>query len=179
MKSPLTSSSVGIVAAALLLLIANDPAPAADKPKPPVSLPQVHPGWKIELVAEPPTLLYPSVVTCAPDGRIFVAQDPCDMPGPSNEPIDSILCIHPDGHITKFAEGLHAVFGLAYVDGKLYVHHTPDFSVFDDYDGVGHNRVDLFKTNPDPNAGGKGFNDHIPSNMRLAMDGYFYMSTGD
>ncbi len=165
-------------ALALVLLLAKNFTHAADVPKT-ASLPKPHPDWKIELVAEPPVLKYPSVVTCAPDGRIFVAQDPADMPGPSNEPIDSILCIHPDGHITKFAEGLHAVFGLAYLDGKLFVHHCPDFSVFDDDNGVGKNRVDLFKTNPDPNVGGKGFNDHIPSNMRLAMDGYFYMSVGD
>ncbi|MSU37100.1 MAG: c-type cytochrome [Pedosphaera sp.] len=143
------------------------------------ALPKCPPDWRVEVVSEPPQLVHPSTVCVAPDGRVFVAQDPIDMGLPSNSASDSILCIHPDGKITKFADTLHAVFGLAYLDGKLYVHHTPDFSVFTDDNGVGKDRVDLFTTNPDPNNNGRGFNDHIPSNMRLGMDGCFYMSTGD
>jgi putative membrane-bound dehydrogenase-like protein len=146
---------------------------------PDAALPKGPPDWKVELIAKPPQLVHPSTVCVAPDGRVFVAQDPVDMGRPSNAAEDSILCIHPDGRITKFAENLHAVFGLDYMDGKLYVHHCPIFSVFTDDNSVGKDRVDLFTTNPDPNGGGRGFNDHIPSNMRLSMDGYFYMSTGD
>src|SRR4051812_46056605 len=63
--------------------------PAADE------LPVCPPDWKVELIAQPPVLIHPSVVTCAPDGRIFVAQDPIDMGLPSNSEGDSILCIHP------------------------------------------------------------------------------------
>lgn len=142
-------------------------------------LPIAPPNWKVELVAKVPELIHPSVVTAAPDGRIFVAQDPIDMGEPSDSAGDSILCIHPDGRITKFAEKLHAVYGLCYVDGKLFVHHTPLFSVFTDKDSVGTDRQDLFTTNPNPNNNGRGFNDHIPSNIRLGMDGWMYMSTGD
>ena len=98
---------------------------------------------------------------------------------PATQAGDSILCFHPDGHVTIFATNLHAVFGLAYVDGKLFVHHTPDFSVFIDDNGVGKDRKDLFTTNPNPNLNGSGFNDHIPSNIHLGMDGWFYMTTGD
>ncbi len=133
--------------------------------------------WKIEVVAEQPTVNYCSVVCCAPDGRVFLAEDPMDMIGPPNQPIDRILCLHPDGKITVFAEKLYAIFGLVYMDGKLYVHHSPKFSVFDDGGTVGKNRVDLIDcTNPKPWG---GMNDHIPSNFRLGMDGWFYMSTGD
>ena len=133
--------------------------------------------WKIEVVAEQRKVNYCSVVCCAPDGRVFLAEDPMDMIGPPNQPIDRILCLHPDGKITVFAEKLYAVFGLVYMDGKLYVHHSPKFSVFDDGGTVGKNRVDLIDcTHPKPWG---GMNDHIPSNMRLAMDGWFYMCTGD
>jgi putative membrane-bound dehydrogenase-like protein len=142
-------------------------------------LPTPAPDWKVESLAQPPQLIHPSVVCAAPDGRIFVAQDPIDMGQPSDATADSILVIHLDGKITKFAEGLHAVFGLYYLDGKLYVHHTPNFTVFTDRDSVGTERTELFTTNPNPNLAGKGFNDHIPSNLRLGMDGWFYMSTGD
>jgi putative membrane-bound dehydrogenase-like protein len=133
--------------------------------------------WKVEVVAEQPTVNYCSVVACAPDGRVFLAEDPMDMVGPPNQPIDRVLCIHPDGKITVFAEKLYAVFGLVYMDGKLYVHHSPKFSVFDDGGTVGKNRVDLIDcTHPQPWG---GMNDHIPANFRLGMDGYFYMSAGD
>src|SRR5437773_11186599 len=96
------------------------------------SLPKCPPDWKVELVAKHPQLVHPSTVSVAPDGRVFVAQDPIAMGLPSDSAQDSILCVHPDGRITRFAENLHAVFGLAYLDGKLYVHHTPNFSVFTD-----------------------------------------------
>ncbi len=143
--------------------------------------PKGPPDWKVEVVAKYPDIKHPSVVTVAPDGRIFVAEDPMDMGEPSHIPVDRILCLHPDGKVTVFAEKLYAVFGLAYIDGKLYVHHTPRFSVFTDENGVGKDRLDLIEcTNPYPaGAGGGGFNDHIPSNCRLAMDGFLYVSIGD
>jgi putative membrane-bound dehydrogenase-like protein len=144
--------------------------PAAEAPKGPAD-------WKVEVLYQQPTVNYCSVVCCAPDGRVFLAEDPMDMVGPPNRPIDRILCIHPDGRITTFAEKLYAVFGLLYMDGKLYVHHSPKFSVFEDGGDVGKNRVDLIDcTHPQPWG---GMNDHIPANFRLGMDGWFYLSTGD
>jgi putative membrane-bound dehydrogenase-like protein len=137
-------------------------------------------NWKLDILAEKPAIHHPSVLFPAPDGRIFLAEDPMDMKGSSKDPTDRILVIHPDGKITVFAEGLYAVFGMQYIDGKLYVHHTPKLSVFTDVDGVGKDRVDLIDSdNPSPNVDGHGFNDHIPSNIRLAMDGYLYITTGD
>src|SRR5271157_370632 len=136
------------------------------------------PGWRAEMVAQAPAISAPSVVCCSPDGRIFLGQDLMDMGSPTDKPGDRILCIYPDGKITVFATNLYAVFGLQYIDGKVYVHHSPKFSVFDDDHGVGVNRVDLIASdNPHPWA--PSFNDHIPSGFHLAMDGYFYISTGD
>ncbi|MDB6027231.1 MAG: hypothetical protein JWM68_3454 [Verrucomicrobiales bacterium] len=148
----------------------------ADKPN--LFLPTAPPDWKLETVAIAPKVQTPTVLCCAPDGRLFVGQDPMDMLRPSDQPSDSIICIYPNGKITVFATNLYAVFGMQYLDGKLYVHHTPKFSVFDDSNGVGTNRVDLIESdNPHPWA--PTFNDHIPSNFRLGMDGFFYISTGD
>src|SRR3989442_1744851 len=59
--------------------------------------------WKIETIVEAPNINNPSVVCCAPDGRIFVGQDLMDMSQPSEKPTDSVLCIHPNGKITLFA----------------------------------------------------------------------------
>lgn len=89
-----------------------------------------------------------------------------------------ILCLFPDGRTTVFADKLYAVFGLQYLEGKLYVLHNPKFSAFDDDNGVGRNRRELIEqTLPEPSA--LNWNDHIPANFRLGMDGYFYVASGD
>ena len=90
----------------------------------------------------------------------------------SNKPIDRILCFHPDGKITVFAEKLYAVFGLAYIDGKVYVHHCPKFSVFTDDNGVGKDRNDLIdRTNPQPSTGVQRPHpgEHPPRHGRLPL----------
>src|SRR6185503_16501554 len=58
-------------------------------------LPQPIPNWRIELVAEAPKIKHPSVVASAPDGRVFVAEDPMDISLPKADVIEGrILCIH-------------------------------------------------------------------------------------
>ncbi len=143
------------------------------------AVPQPVPNWRIELVAEAPKIKHPSIVACAPDGRVFVAEDPMDISLPKADAAEGrILCLHTNGSITVFAEKLYAVFGLQYLEGKVYVLHNPKFSVFDDDHGVGRNRRELIEqTLPDPSA--LNWNDHIPANFRLAMDGYFYAACGD
>lgn len=142
-------------------------------------LPATVAGWKVEVLKQVPEVHFCSVVCCAPDGRIFLAEDPMDQPGPGNKPIDRILCIHPDGKMNVFADHLYAVFGMQYIDGKLYVHHSPKFTVFTDDNGVGKNPVDFINcTNPRPWGGGN-LNDHIPANFHLAMDNWLYMASGD
>lgn len=142
------------------------------------AIPQPVPGWRMDLVAEAPQVNHPTVVCTAPDGRVFVAEDPMDIRVAADATEGRILCLHPDGRWTVFAEGLYAVFGMQYLEGKLYVLHNPKFSVFDDRDGVGTNRRELIEqTNPKPWA--LDWNDHVPANFKLAMDGYFYMAIGD
>ena len=165
----------GFLALALLLWSLN-PEPgtvAAD-------LPQTLAGWKLELLAEAPRINHPSVVCSAPDGRIFVAEDPMDIRQDvaAHEARGRILCVLPDGQITVFAEKLHAVFGMQYLEGKLYVLHNPKFSVFTDIQNVGREPVDLIaQTNPKPWA--LDWNDHVPANFRLGLDGFFYVAIGD
>ncbi|MFM8420859.1 MAG: HEAT repeat domain-containing protein [Verrucomicrobiota bacterium] len=137
-----------------------------------------RPGWHISLVAEAPVLRHPSVVACAPDGRLFVAEDPMDITRPAHVAEGRILCRHNDGRWTVFAEGLHGVFGMHYLEGRLYVLHNPRFSVFRDDQGVGRDRGELVdQTNPNPWA--LDWNDHVPANFRLGMDGFFYVAVGD
>jgi putative heme-binding domain-containing protein len=141
-------------------------------------LPSVPPGWKLEVVVAAPRVRHPSVVCCAPDGRVFVAEDPMDISTPRADlPQGRILCINPDGRITVFAEGLHAVFGMQFIDGRLFVLHNPKFSVFA-AGAPGPRCTDLIEcTNPNPWA--LDWNDHVPANFRLGMDGFLYVAVGD
>src|SRR6185436_11908747 len=84
----------------------------------------------------------------------------------------------PDGRHSVFATNLYAVFGMQYLEGKLYVLHNPKFSVFTDDNGTGRDRSELIEsTHPNPWA--LDWNDHVPANFKLAMDGYFYLAVGD
>ena len=142
-------------------------------------LPQPVANWRIELIAEAPRVQHPTVVACAPDGRVFVAEDPMDIRlAKADAAGGRILCFYPDGHFTVFADKLYAVFGLQYLDGKVYVLHNPKLSVFDDTNGIGSNRRELIdQTLPEPSA--LNWNDHVPANFHLAMDGFFYVASGD
>src|SRR5438046_7450668 len=146
--------------------------PGAPAPTPP-------PDWRMDLVAQAPEVRHPSVVCVAPDGRVFVAEDPMGISTAHADAKDGrIICVQPDGRRTVFAEKLHAVFGMQYLEGKLYVLHNPHFSVFIDADTHGTNRTELLEqTNPEPWA--LNWNDHVPSNFRLGMGGFFYVAVGD
>src|SRR4051812_38520983 len=84
-----------VLLAGSLLAWAPGPAPtaaeAAELPRPPA-------GWRLEAVLGAPRLRHPSVVCCAPDGRVFVAEDPMDISSPRADLRQGrILCLHPDG----------------------------------------------------------------------------------
>ena len=146
--------------------------------------PDLRPGWTVEVVTTARQVLHPTAVACAPDGRVFVCEDDMDMPGPVDRPVNRIVCVHPDGRVTVFAEQVHVAFSMEYIDGKLYVHHCPRFSVFDDGGESSARRTDLIDTtNPSPwgssSRGQNQINDHIPAGFQLAMDGYLYIAVGD
>ncbi|RUL85825.1 HEAT repeat domain-containing protein [Tautonia sociabilis] len=161
---------------AIALLALSPIAGAADAP-----LPAVPEGWRVELVAEAPEILYPTAIVAAPDGTIYLGQDPMDMPGPPTEPIDSVVSLRPDGTITTFASGLWAVMGLEWIEDTLYVVHAPFLSAFRDTDGDGRadERRDLVTGLGPEKPGFSGLNDHVPSGMELGMDGFLYIAVGD
>lgn len=150
------------------------------------ALPIVPDGFAVDLVAAVPEILWPSAVLALPDGSLLVAEDPMDMPGPTNEPLDRILrfAFGEDGSYEKtvFASGLNAVFGLEWIDGAVYVMNMPHLTVLRDADGdgVAEERRELLTTLGRPAPGWPGgFNDHIVTGLRLGMDGYLYVSVGD
>src|SRR5262245_51527071 len=131
--SPAAMLLLGVPFLALDVLCAAGGVPVA-----PARLPACPPGWKLEVVASAPQVRHPSVVCCAPDGRVFVAEDPMDISTPTADlTLGRILCFHPGGKVSVFADKLHAVFGMQFLDGKLFVLHNPKFSTFTDDGGVG------------------------------------------
>jgi putative heme-binding domain-containing protein len=154
------------------------PAEAAGPQSAP--LPRVAEGWRIELVAQAPEILFPTAIVVAPDGTIYLGQDPMDMPGPPTSPIDSVVAIK-NGKVKVFADKLWAVMGLEWVEDTLYVVHAPFLSAFRDTNGDGRadERIDLVTGLGPKLPGFNGINDHVASGIRLGMDGFLYISVGD
>jgi putative heme-binding domain-containing protein len=168
-------------ALAMFLVFAGTPEAGSARGQ---DLPACAPGWEVTEIARAPRLHHPTAVALAPDGRVFVCEDKMDMSGPVDRPVNRIVCVHPGGRITVFAEKIYAAFGMEYIDGKLYVHHSPRFSVFGDGGETAGDRVDLIETtNPAPWGsavrGKNQINDHAPAGFQLAMDGFFYIAVGD
>jgi sugar lactone lactonase YvrE len=123
---------------ALLLALAQDPVRVPD-------------GWTVETVLEAPRLLHPTVVAPAPDGTVYVAEDPMDMEGPVDARLGRVLRIAPDGGVSVFLEKLGPVFGLAWHEGRLYVHDCLSLNAWRDRDGRAVDPVQVLPaTHPDP-----------------------------
>ena len=161
----------------LLVGLALASVARGDEPAP---VPKVADGWTISLIARAPDIVFPTAVVVAPDGTIYLGQDPMDMPGPPDKPIDSVVAIK-DGKVHTFAEGLYAVMGLEWIDRTLYVVHAPFLSALTDTDGDGRadRRDDLITGLGPANPAFSGINDHIASGVRLGMDGFLYIAVGD
>ncbi len=95
-------------------------------------LPKVPPGFEIRLLARVPTVTYACQIATRPDGALFVAEDPMDQVGPSNQPIDRILLFREGQEPIVFADKMNAVFGMAWHEGALYVMHMPYLSILRD-----------------------------------------------
>lgn len=144
-------------------------------------LPKVPAGFEARLVATVPAVTYPSQVATAPDGSLFVAEDPMDQVGPYEADHGRILQFKPGkDEPTVFAEGFRAIFGMAWYEGSLYVMNMPRLTVLKDENGDGKadESKELFKDlGPGPKVG--ALNDHIVSGLQFGMDGYLYISVGD
>ena len=181
--------------AAVLTAVFGGVAHAAQEPTRPVApvaplAPLAPGGFEVELVDQAPDLRWPSAVHCRADGSLLVAEDPMDMPGPTDQPLDRIwLYRWKSGEAasargftrTLFAEKLYAVFGLAEIDGAVYAMNMPHLTVLADRDGDGvaeERRELLTDLGPDAPGTPGGFNDHIVSGLSY-FDGWLYVAVGD
>ncbi len=145
------------------------------------AMPKVPDGFRIRLVAAVPAVQFPSQVAVAPDGSLFVGEDPMDQVGPASKPIDRILLFREGKEPVVFAEKLNAIFGMAWHEGALYVMNMPNLTVLRDRDGDGKadERKELFTNLGVPAGFPNDFNDHIVSGLKIGMDGFLYISVGD
>jgi putative membrane-bound dehydrogenase-like protein len=155
------------------------PAFAADAPK----LPLINdPALKIEAFATYPDIETPTTVVGAPDGSVFVGNDPRDSRLSTKNPDCTVVRFSGPGADRKktvFADKLYSPAGMAWHDGYLYLLHDPLLTRFKDTDGdgVADVREDLVtELGPEPH---EGLNDHVVSGFALGMDGFFYISVGD
>ena len=157
-------------------------------PQAPVAL-SVPTGFTADLVARAPDIRWPSAVHCLDDGSLLVAEDPMDMIGPADQPIDRILRLEFDhGDLvggyssTVFADGLYAVFGIESIGPEVFVVNMPHLTRLIDHDGDGvADQRDQLVTGlgPEPPGMEGGFNDHVVSGVMLGVDGWLYVSVGD
>ena len=146
---------------------------------------KVPPGFEATLFAAPPDVRYPTCLTAAPTGEVFVGID-------ENGSIDAkpdrgrvVRCIDDDGdgkadRFNVFAR-MDSPRGVIYdaASGTLYVLHPPDLSAFHDKDGdgVAESSETLVK--------GIGFDlkfrgaDHTTNGIRMGIDGWIYVAVGD
>jgi HEAT repeat protein/glucose/arabinose dehydrogenase len=145
-------------------------------------LPKVPDGFQIEVVLQAPDIEAPTALCVAPNGDVYFAKDPMDMSGPPTKNLDRIWLLKGGDPKKKtlIADKMWAVMGMEIVRDKLYVVHAPHVTVFTlDAEGKVKGREDLFNDLGPPVAGLPSFNDHIPSGIRMGMDGWLYVSIGD
>src|SRR4051812_23174536 len=121
---PLARHGRSLPATLLLALGLALPARAA--------LPKVPEGFEVRLVATVPAVLFPCQVATAPDGALFVAEDPMDQVGPYESDHGRILLFRDGKDPVVFAAGFRAIQGMAWHDGSLYVSHMPYLTVLRD-----------------------------------------------
>ncbi len=148
------------------------------------TLPKVPDGFAIKAFVRAPEIHSPAGMCVTPDGKVFVGEDDYNTGLGIEEGICRVkLCVDTDrdgkgDKVTVFADKLNAPQGMTYVGGTLYVVHAPYLSAFRDTngDGVADERVDLITgLGPKP----EGLVHHIPSGVRMGIDGWLYIAIGD
>ena len=151
-------------------------------------------GYAASVFASPPSLGYPTSVSAAIDGTIFVAVDENgslgrdrNAPGKPRGYVMRLRDTNGDGkadEFKKFAE-MESPRGVIWdgpsgtAPGTLYVMHPPNLTAYTDTDGdgVADKREDIL-TGLGFDLGFRGA-DHTTNGCRLAIDGFIYIAMGD
>lgn len=169
-----------LVARSLLVLVFGVAAClAAEVPKN-VKVPS---GWSASLFAGPPDVSYPTCLSTAPNGDVFVGIDLNGSLDTKTNRGRVVRCTDTDadGKADKFVTfaTMDSPRGLWFDDNVLYVQHPPFVSAFIDENGDGvADRSEVL-------VRGLGFDlkfrgaDHTINGMRMGIDGFLYIACGD
>ncbi len=184
-RTPWLLASGGLLPLSLLLAL---PLPAAEPDAEGARLlaqVKTPPGFKATLFAAPPEVHYPTCLTVAPTGEVFIGIDENGSLDARKERGRVVRCIDSDNDgradkINVFAT-MDSPRGLVYDDATatLYVLHPPDLTAYhdDNRDGTADRSVTLIK--------GIGFDlsfrgaDHTTNGIQLGIDGWLYIAVGD
>jgi putative heme-binding domain-containing protein len=146
-------------------------------------------GYQATIFAKPPELAYPTAVSAAPDGTLFIAVDENGSLGNDSKRgrIVRIRDVDGDGHADEFKvfASMDSPRGVIW-DGTLgkpsvrvHVMHPPNLTTYidEDGDGVAERSEEIIT--------GLGFDlrfrgaDHTTNGCRLGIDGFIYVAVGD
>ncbi len=141
------------------------------------------PGWLVTLFASPTNVGYPTCLSTAPNGDLYVGID-------ENGSLDAkpnrgrvVRCTDTDGDgiadkFVTFAT-MDSPRGIWFENNVLYVQHPPNVTAYfdDNGDGVADRSEDIVK---DLGFGLKFRGaDHTVNGMRMGIDGFLYIASGD
>jgi putative membrane-bound dehydrogenase-like protein len=144
---------------------------------------KVPPGFEITLFAAPPEINYPTCLSAAPTGELYVGVDLNGSLDAKPDRGSVVRCIDEDGDgradkFNVFAR-MDSPRGVHFDAGTLYVLHPPQLTAYYDEnaDGVADREEVL--------VDGIGFDlkyrgaDHTTNGLRLGIDGWLYVAVGD
>lgn len=142
-------------------------------------------GFVIREFAAPPNVDYPTAITAAANGDLYVSSDKNGSLGHEKDFGSIIRCRDKDGdgqadEFTAFVPKVDSPRGGHFVGDTLYLIHPPFLSSFRDTDGDGV--ADEKKQLLSGLGGGiehpRGA-DHTTNGVRMGIDGWLYVSVGD
>ena len=145
----------------------------------------VPPGFKIQTYAEYPNVNYPTALSAAANGDVYVSSDPNGSLGHIKGYGKVIRCrdTNNDGKADEykdFVPVLHSPRGGHFLGDTLYIIHPPFLSAFIDknLDGVSDEQkvlVEGFGWGIEHPRGA----DHTTNGVRMGIDGWLYVAVGD
>ena len=142
-------------------------------------------GWKITEFASPPDAEYPTAISAAANGDVYISSDRNGSLGHNKEFGKIVRATDTDGdgkadQFVDFVPHVDSPRGGHFVGDTLYLIHPPYLSSFRDTngDGVADEKKVLV------NGFGWGIEhprgaDHTTNGVRMGIDGWLYISVGD
>ncbi|MEI8020547.1 MAG: PVC-type heme-binding CxxCH protein, partial [Schlesneria sp.] len=140
--------------------------------------------FEATLFAAPPKVSYPVAIACEPTGAVYVAVDEQGSLGRTPGGGRILRCVDRDDDgkaddVTVFAKVEHPR-GVTFRNGKVWVMHPPDLSVFEDTNGDGvSDSQDVLVTGLTTNQITDRGGDHTTNCVRMGIDGWLYIGVGD